>query len=315
MILTCDARAEGARLDSYLAEAAGLSRSVAARLAESGAVLLNGKPAGKKALLSAGDELSVDIPEPEEIDALPEEIPLDVVYEDGDLLVINKPSGMVVHPAPGNPTGTLVNALLWHCRGELSGIGGKLRPGIVHRIDKQTSGLLVVAKNDAAHRGLAAQLEGHHITREYHALVNGGFSCDTGTVDLPIGRHPTDRKRMAIVRGEHSRPAVTHYRVLERFGAITHLALNLETGRTHQIRVHLSSLGHPLLGDTVYGGGKTPFEKKHSAYLDGQCLHAARLSFVHPTTGEAMTFSAELPPDFEALLAILRDQTNRKDSL
>ncbi len=307
MILQCDGRAEGARLDSYLAEAAGISRSAAARLAESGAVLLNGKPAGKKALLSEGDELTLDIPAPEEIDALPEDIPLHIVYEDGDLLVINKPSGMVVHPAPGNPSGTLVNALLWHCKGELSGIGGKLRPGIVHRIDKQTSGLLVVAKNDEAHRGLSAQLEGHNIKREYHALVQGGFSQDSGTVDLPIGRHPTDRKRMAIVRDGHtSRPAVTHYRVAERFGAVTHLVLNLETGRTHQIRVHLSSLGHPLLGDTVYGGGKTPFEKKHSAYLDGQCLHAACLSFVHPRTGEPLSFEVPLPADFEALLAILR---------
>lgn len=312
MILRCDARAEGARLDSYLAEAAGISRSAAARLAENGAVLLNGAPAGKKALLSVGDELTLDIPAPEEIDALPEDIPLHIVYEDGDLLVINKPSGMVVHPAPGNPGGTLVNALLFHCKGELSGIGGKLRPGIVHRIDKQTSGLLVVAKSDEAHRGLSAQLEGHNIRREYHALVQGGFSEDTGTVDLPIGRHPSDRKRMAVVRdGRTARPAVTHYRVAERFGAITHLILNLETGRTHQIRVHLSSLGHPLLGDTVYGGGKTPFEKKHSAYLDGQCLHAARLSFVHPRTGEPLSFEAALPQDFEALLTILRTENHR----
>lgn len=307
MILYCDASARGMRLDAYLAAAQGISRSAAARLAESGAIFVNGAPAAKKTLLCEGDVLVYEPPAPEEIDALPEDIPLDIVYEDSDLLVINKPSGMVVHPAAGNPSGTLVNALLWHCRGELSGIGGKLRPGIVHRIDKQTSGLLVVAKNDETHRALAAQLEGHHITREYHALVQGGFSSDTGTVDLPIGRHPTDRKKMAVVRdGRTSRPAVTHWRVAERFGAISYLILNLETGRTHQIRVHLSALGHPLLGDTVYGGGGTPFEKKHAAYLDGQCLHAARLSFVHPRSGEPVTFESPLPESFRALLTILR---------
>ena len=308
MILLCDARAVGTRLDSYLAEAAGLSRSAAARLVEEGAVLLNGKPAQKKTPLSEGDVIDLTLPEPEEIDALPEDIPLDVVYEDGDLLVINKPSGMVVHPAAGNPSGTLVNALLHHCRGELSGIGGKLRPGIVHRIDKLTSGLLVVAKNDAAHRSLAAALERHEIVREYHALALGGFSCDSGTVDLPIGRHPSDRKKMAVIRdGQGARRAVTHYRVAERFGQITYLVLRLETGRTHQIRVHLSSLGHPLVGDTVYGGGATPFEKRHARLLDGQCLHAKRLSFRHPTTGLDMTFEVPLPTEFEELLRILRE--------
>ena len=311
MILLCDADAVGARLDSYLAEHAGLSRSAAARLVESGAVLVNGKPAQKKTLLSAGDEIVLDLPEPEEIDARPEDIPLDVVYEDGDLLVINKPSGMVVHPAAGNPSGTLVNALLHHCKGQLSGIGGKLRPGIVHRIDKLTSGLLVVAKNDEAHRNLAAALERHEIVREYHALVWGGFSADSGTVDLPIGRHPTDRKRMAVIRDGHSaKRAVTHYTVAERFGQITYLNLRLETGRTHQIRVHMSTLGHPLLGDTVYGGGSTPFERRHAHLLDGQCLHARRLSFRHPRTGEQMEFETPLPQEFEELLRILR-QENR----
>ena len=306
MILLCDAAAVGTRLDSYLAEHAGISRSAAARLVESGAVLVNRMLAQKKTILALGDEISLTLPEPEEIDALPENIPLDVVYEDADLLVINKPKGMVVHPAAGNPSGTLVNALLYHCRGELSGIGGKLRPGIVHRIDKLTSGLLVVAKNDEAHRVLAAALERHEIVREYHALVLGGFSTDHGTVNLPIGRHPTDRKRMAVIRdGANARDAVTHYTVAARFGQITYLTLRLETGRTHQIRVHMSTLGHPLVGDSVYGGGTTPFEKRHARLLNGQCLHAKKLSFCHPRTGEQMTFETDLPPEFEELLRIL----------
>ena len=304
--------AAGLRLDVYLSrededDSPALSRSAAAKLIARGEVTLNGKTAGKNDRLTPGDVIEYTLPDPEPIDALPEDIPLDVVYEDKDLLVINKPSGMVVHPAPGNPSGTLVNALLYHCRGDLSGINGALRPGIVHRIDKQTSGLLVVAKNDETHRRLAAELEGHRITREYHALVQGGFSSDSGTVDLPIGRHPVDRKRMAVIRDGHaSRPAVTHYTVAERFGDVTYLVLRLETGRTHQIRVHLSSMGHPLLGDTVYGGGRTAFEKRHANLFDGQCLHAARLTFVHPATGEEMTFTCPLPPDFAALLELLR---------
>ena len=311
MIRRAEESAAGMRLDAYLARGdegfPAVSRSAAAKLIAEGNVLLNGKPADKNDRLAPGDLIEITLPEPEPIDASPEDIPLAVVYEDRDLIVINKPSGMVVHPAPGNPSGTLVNALLYHCRGELSGINGALRPGIVHRIDKQTSGLLVAAKNDETHRKLAAQLEGHHITREYHALVQGGFSDDTGTIDLPIGRHPVDRKRMAVIRDGHtSRPAVTHYTVRERFGDVTYLVLRLETGRTHQIRVHLSSIGHPLLGDVTYGGGRTAFERKHEKLLDGQCLHAARLTFTHPRTGEEMTFSCPLPPDFEALLGILR---------
>ena len=311
MIRRVDEAASGMRLDAFLSRGdesfPALSRSAAAKLIAEGNVTLNGKPADKNDRLNPGDEIQLTLPEPEPIDASPEDIPLDIVYEDQDLLVVNKPSGMVVHPAPGNPSGTLVNALLYHCRGELSGINGALRPGIVHRIDKQTSGLLVVAKTDEAHKKLAAELEGHHITREYHALVQGGFANDTGTIDLPIGRHPVDRKRMAVIRDGHtSRPAVTHYTVAERFGDVTYLVLQLETGRTHQIRVHLSSIGHPLLGDTTYGGGKTAFERKHEKLLDGQCLHAARLTFIHPRTGETMTFSCPLPPDFEALLGILR---------
>ena len=311
MIRRAEESAAGMRLDAYLARGdedfPAVSRSAAAKLIAEGNVLLNGKPADKNDRLAPGDLIEITLPEPEPIDAAPEDIPLAVVYEDRDLIVINKPSGMVVHPAPGNLSGTLVNALLYHCKGELSGINGALRPGIVHRIDKQTSGLLVAAKNDETHRKLAAQLEGHHITREYHALVQGGFADDTGTIDLPIGRHPVDRKRMAVIRDGHtSRPAVTHYTVRERFGDVTYLVLRLETGRTHQIRVHLSSIGHPLLGDVTYGGGKTAFERKHEKLLDGQCLHAARLTFTHPRTGEEMTFSCPLPPDFEALLGILR---------
>lgn len=253
MTYTVNNDGAGKRLDSYLAEVADLSRSAAARLIESGAVTVNGKSAEKKYSVRENDEIELVLPEAEEYEALPENIPLDVVYEDSDIIVINKPSGMVVHPAPGNYTGTLVNALLWHCKDSLSGIGGIMRPGIVHRIDKDTSGLLVVAKNDASHRALSEELGYHGIEREYHALVRGGFKESTGTVDLPIGRHPVDRKRMAVIRnGEHARDAVTHYEVIRPYGQITYLRLKLETGRTHQIRVHMSHLGHALLGDEVY---------------------------------------------------------------
>ena len=299
----------GTRLDSYLSRAADISRSAAVRLIEGGSVLLNGKAADKKDRVSVGDEVRYEIPAPRETEVTAQDIPLSVLYEDDDLLVIDKPSGMVVHPAAGNEDGTLVNALLHHCGDSLSGVGGELRPGIVHRIDKDTSGLIAVAKNDAAHRALAAQLEDHSMHRVYHALVNGGFREDEGTVDLPIGRHPKDRKKMAVLReGQgNARRAVTHYRVLARFGAITYLALRLETGRTHQIRVHMAAKGHPRLGDIVYGGGNTAFEKKHAALLSGQCLHAKELTFVHPRTGEKMTVTSELPPDFVRLLAILEN--------
>lgn len=298
----------GVRLDVFVAAQSSLSRSAAVRLIEEGQITLNGRRADKKTLLCEGDTVAVSLPEPEPSEVLPEDIPLDVVYEDGDLLVINKPSGMVVHPAAGNPSGTLVNALLYRCAGSLSGVGGVLRPGIVHRIDKDTSGLLVVAKNDAAHRALAAQLEDHSLFREYRALARGGFREEEGTVRLPIGRHPIDRKKMAVIKdGTHAaKDAVTHYTVLERYGSVSELRLRLETGRTHQIRVHMAALGHPLLGDTVYGGGNTPFEKKHAALLDGQALHAERISFVHPTSGERMTFSTPLPANFEKLLSILK---------
>ena len=300
----------GVRLDVLLSELSGVSRTQAARLIASGASLVNGRAADKKTLLSFGDVISFSMPEPEPSEVLPENIPLDVVYEDGDVLVVNKPSGMVVHPAAGNPSGTLVNALLYYAGDSLSGIGGVLRPGLVHRIDKDTSGLLVVAKNDAAHRALAAQLEDHSLYREYHALVRGGMREEEGTVSLPIGRHPVDRKKMAVIRDSlHSaKEAVTHYTVLERFGAVSYLSLRLETGRTHQIRVHMSALGHPLLGDTVYGGMTSAFEKKHARLLDGQALHAKRISFVHPSTGERLTLECPLPDAFERLLAILREE-------
>ncbi len=307
MILLADENDSLGRLDSFLSEKSGLSRSACAKAIEEGAVSVNGKAVRRSYTVKVGDEISFTPGEPTESEAKPEDIPLSIVYEDSDLLVIDKPKGMVVHPAPGNESATLVNALLYHCKGQLSGIGGVMRPGIVHRIDKDTSGLLVVAKNDAAHRGLAAQLEHHGIEREYRALVSGGFSSDVGTVDLPIGRHPTDRKRMAVLcdGGGKARNAITHYTVLERFSGISYLSLRLETGRTHQIRVHMSHLGHPLLGDTVYGGGKTAFEKKHARLLSGQCLHAKRLSFIHPTTGERVSHESPLPQEFEKLLTIL----------
>ena len=303
---TCDTDA-GCRLDVFASQAFALTRSAAARLIADGHVTVDGKAASKRTSLYPEQTVTCILPPPENTEVLPENIPLTIIYEDSDLLVVDKPSGMVVHPAPGNPKGTLVNALLYHCRDSLSGIGGVMRPGIVHRIDKDTSGLLVVAKNDEAHQGLSAQLEGHHISREYRALVAGGFKNEEGTVDLPIGRHPTDRKRMAVIAsGERkSRNAITHYRVMKGYGAISYLVLRLETGRTHQIRVHMSALGHPLLGDTVYGGGNSSFEKRHRSLLDGQCLHAAALTFCHPRTGQVMRFESPLPPNFERLLQIL----------
>ena len=295
------------RLDVFLSKAADLSRSRAAKLIEEGAVLLNGALADKKSLVCDGDTVSLDMPEPEPSEALPENIPLNIVYEDADVLVINKPKGLVVHPAVGNPTGTLVNALLYHCGDSLSGIGGVLRPGIVHRIDKDTSGLLVVAKNDAAHKALAAQLEDHSLYREYHALIKGGMKNDEGTVSLPIGRHPVDRKKMAVIRdGQHSaKPAVTHYTTLARFGSVSYLSLRLETGRTHQIRVHMAALGHALLGDEVYGGNKTRFQVLHKDCISGQCLHAKELHLTHPKTDDMMTFTTELPDDFKRVLELM----------
>ena len=300
----------GRRLDQLAADVFSLTRSEAARHIENGKLTVNGEEKQKRYAARAGDTLFFMPPPPLPSDVLPENIPLDIIYEDDDLLVINKASGIVVHPAPGNPNGTLVNALLYHCGDTLSGIGGTIRPGIVHRIDKDTSGLLVVAKNDEAHRALSAQLEGHHIRREYRALVTGGFQSDEGTVDAPIGRHPVDRKKMAVVsmNDGRAREAITHYRVLERFGPITYLSLMLETGRTHQIRVHMSSRGHALLGDTLYGGGKTLFEKHHPQLFDGQCLHAVSLTFTHPRTQKEVTFESPLPENFEKALLLLREE-------
>ena len=306
MTYTVKSDDKGKRLDAYVAEAAELSRSAAAKLIESGDVTVNGKKSEKKYPVKENDEIAVVIPEAEEYEAQPENIPLDVVYEDSDIIVINKPSGMVVHPAPGNYTGTLVNALLYHCKDSLSGIGGVMRPGIVHRIDKDTSGLLVVAKNDQAHRALSEELGYHGIEREYHALVRGGFKESSGTVDLPIGRHPIDRKKMAVIKsGENAREAVTHYEVIRAYGQITYLKLKLETGRTHQIRVHMSYLGHALLGDEVYASTKTLFEKQHAPLFDGQILHAKKLSLTHPRTNERMTFECKLPDNFKKLIEIL----------
>ena len=295
------------RLDAVVAAAFDLSRSAAERHIAEGRVTLSFGEVSKKYRLKGGEEITLTLPDPVPAEAQPEEIALDVIFEDEDIIVINKPSGMVVHPAAGNETGTLVNALLHHCKGSLSGIGGVERPGIVHRIDKDTAGLLVVAKNDAAHVALSEQLKVHEVSRIYHAIAIGNFKEDRGTVNAPIGRHPVDRKRMAICRrpGE-GREAVTHYEVLERFGQMTHIRCQLETGRTHQIRVHMASLGHPLLGDPVYGGNGTKFEARHRAHISGQCLFAGELALTHPKTGERMTFKAPLPPTFETLLEILR---------
>ena len=309
MKLTVCKDESGVRLDVFVAEHTDLSRSAAAKLIEGGAVTVCGRAESKKYAVAAEDEIEISIPEPEVCEAQPENIPLDIIYEDGDILVINKPSGMVVHPAPGNYSGTLVNALLYHCRDSLSGIGGVIRPGIVHRIDKDTSGLLVVAKNDAAHAALSEELAYHGIEREYHALAEGGFKADSGRIDAPIGRHPVDRKKMAVLtaEGAHAKEAVTNYEVLRRFGGITYIKCLLETGRTHQIRVHMAYIGHPLVGDEVYKTSKSRFEKLHAPLLNGQILHAKRLTLTHPTTKERMTFECELPDNFVKLLEILNN--------
>ena len=253
ILLRASEESKNQRLDAFLASSLdGLTRSQATRLIESGEVAVNGRAVGKSYKLAGGEDIAVTLPEPEPVEAVPQDIPLDVVYEDADVIVVNKPSGMVVHPAPGHPDGTLVNALLYHCAGTLSGIGGALRPGIVHRIDRDTSGLLIVAKNDFAHQSLSAQLADRSLSRVYEAVVHGGFRADSGTVNAPIGRHPVDRKRMAVTE-KNSRHAVTHWEVIERYAGFTHIRCKLETGRTHQIRVHMAHIGHPLLGDMVYG--------------------------------------------------------------
>lgn len=292
----------GDRIDKFLScRLEEVSRSYIQKLIKEGHVSVNGKPVKANYKLGAGDEISVEIPEAKEPDILPEDIPLDILYEDQDILVVNKPKGMVVHPAAGHYSGTLVNALMYHCKDSLSGINGVMRPGIVHRIDMDTTGSLLVCKNDEAHRILAEQLKEHTIRREYHAIVYGNIKEDTGTVDAPIGRHPTDRKKMSI-NHKNGKQAVTHYEVLERFGNFTYICCRLETGRTHQIRVHMASLHHPLLGDEVYGpSSRPPFPG-----LKGQVLHAKILGIYHPATGEYMEFDAPLPQYFVDLLQKLR---------
>ena len=298
-ILSIIAEESGERIDALLARTLeNLSRSGAQRLIEQGAVLLEGRQVQKNTRIQRGDRITVTMPETEEIPLVAQDLPLDVVYEDQDLIVVNKVRGMVVHPAPGHPDGTLVNALLWHCGDSLSGIGGEKRPGIVHRIDKDTSGLLIVAKNDFAHQALSAQLADRSLSRVYEAVVRGRLREERGTIDRPIGRHPTDRKRMAVTE-KNSRPAVTHWEVLARYNGYTHVRCRLETGRTHQIRVHMASIGHPLLGDGVYGA---PSPEKG---LEGQCLHARELKFIHPRTGEQMHFETELPIWFTEVLSRL----------
>lgn len=298
-IIEITAEESGDRIDALLARnREDLSRSAAQRLLELGNVSLNGKPVKKNYKCSAGDCFQVILPQIEEIPLIPQDILLSIAYEDSDLVVINKARGMVVHPAPGHSDGTLVNALLWHCGESLSGIGGEKRPGIVHRIDKDTSGLLIVAKNDFAHQALSAQLSDHSLCREYEAIVRGNLREDSGTVDAPIGRHPTDRKRMAVI-WKNAKPAVTHWSVLARYRGYTQICCRLETGRTHQIRVHMASIGHPLLGDYTYGA---PSPEKG---LEGQCLHARRLQFIHPRSGEPVVVEAPLPQYFTDVIAKL----------
>lgn len=293
------AEESGERIDALLARLVPeLTRSAAQRLLEEGLVTLGGVPVKKNRRTEPGEVYAALLPEPELPEPEPQDIPLDIVYEDADVVVVNKPRGMVVHPAPGHPDGTLVNALLWHCGASLSGVGGERRPGIVHRIDKDTSGLIIAAKNDFAHLALSAQLADRSLSRVYEAVARGEFREESGTVDAPIGRHPTERKRMAVTeRG--SRPAVTHWEVIARYRGWTHIRCRLETGRTHQIRVHMAYIGHPLLGDMVYGA------KKPERGLEGQCLHARELKFLHPRTGEAIHLSTELPEYFQQVLASL----------
>ena len=298
--LTAATEHAGVRLDAFLSADGALTRSQAARLIAEGRVRVNGKPAAKSARLSGGETVTVDVPQLRETALPPQDIPLDVVYEDGDVIVVNKPTGLVVHPAPGHPDGTLVNALLHHCGDSLSGIGGEKRPGIVHRIDRDTSGLIIAAKNDAAHLALSAQLKDHSLSRTYECLVTGNMKQDSGTVDAPIGRSSADRKKMAVV--PTGRRAVTHWEVVARYPGVTHLRCRLETGRTHQIRVHMAYIGHPILGDTVYGA------KKPVPGLTGQCLHAAGLRFVHPRTGEPVELHCPLPPEFTAMLQKLQSK-------
>ncbi len=294
------AEAEGTRLDKWAATLdLGLTRCAVQGLIAAEHVLVDGKPVPKNCRPKAGASVVIEVPPPEEIEIIPQDIPLDIVYEDDDLLVVNKPKGMVVHPAAGNYDETLVNALMFHCKGSLSGINGVIRPGIVHRIDKNTSGLLIVAKNDTAHQGLAAQIKAHSFTREYEAIAVGRFRDETGTINAPIGRHPVDRKKMCVT-DRNSKEAVTHYTVMRQFRETAYLRLQLETGRTHQIRVHLSYIGHPIYGDDIYG--------KAVKGTQGQCLHARKIGFVHPITGEYLEFEREAPAYFQKLLQRMENE-------
>lgn len=297
------------RLDVYVSQVTETTRSFAQGLIEDGLVLVNGKEESKNYKLRLNDEIEIEKREVKDLEFCePEDIPLDIVYEDEDVIVINKPSGMVVHPAPGNENGTLVNALLFHCKEGLSGINGVIRPGIVHRIDKDTSGLLVVAKNDESHVFLSSLLKDHQIKREYHAILTGRLREESGTIKTYMARHPVDRKKMAVVAPDRqgAREAITHYSVIEEYRGYTYAKMVLETGRTHQIRVHCAYLGHPIIGDEVYGGGKTQFEKANKSLLSGQVLHAKKLTLIHPRTKEEMTFECDLPREFLELLERLR---------
>lgn len=300
IVITVSEEAEGMRLDKFLSESIDyLTRSALQKVIASGGVTVDGKEAAKSRVLKAGEDVSVTVPDAVELDVEPQNIPLDIYYEDDDLLVVYKPKGMVVHPAPGNHDGTLVNALLWHCKGSLSGINGVLRPGIVHRIDKDTSGLLLVAKNDFAHVNLAAQIKEHSLNRIYQAMVYGSNIPDEGDIDAPIGRSRKDRKKMAVI--DDGRSAQTHYSVIKRYKGFSHIQCNLKTGRTHQIRVHMAYIGHPVAGDPVYGPGNVITQ------LNGQCLHAGTIGFVHPRSGEYMEFTAPLPEYFTAFESKLEE--------
>ena len=288
---------KGLRIDKFIAEEADITRSMVQKLIENSGVSVNGASVSKNYSLRAGDSVYVEIPDPVELTAVPQDIPVEIVYEDDDLLVVNKPKGMVVHPAAGNPDGTLVNALLFHCGGRLSSINGVIRPGIVHRIDKNTSGLLIVAKTDSAHAGLSEQIKAHTFTREYEAVIVGHLKDGEGVIDAPIGRDKNDRKKMCVT-DRNSKNAVTHYIVLEEFSGYSHIKLRLETGRTHQIRVHMAYIGHPVLGDDVYG--------KAFKGIEGQCLHAKKIGFIHPTSGKYLEFDSELPQYFKDILDKIR---------
>lgn len=309
LTLIPEASDAGERIDVFVSKSADMTRSAVQKLLDANRIEVNGKAIKKNYKIIGGEEITVTLPEPEMLDVVPENIPLEIVYEDKYLLVVNKPKGMVVHPAPGNPDGTLVNALMYHCKGSLSGINGVIRPGIVHRIDKDTSGLLIVAKCDEAHIGLAEQIKTHSFTRIYNAIITGNIKEDTLTVDAPIGRHPVDRKKMAVIKGATSqtvRGARSHFTVKERFGAYTYVEVKLETGRTHQIRVHSASIGHPVIGDPVYKTNHDKFEKANADLLAGQCLHARIIGFTHPITGEELYFDSGLPSYFTEILEKLR---------